>query len=377
MTCYTGWGGPEQNQNTLDKRKNFRNHRDNSTKHKMISAEELLKPISDENPCGEDLYYDPSFQELESLMKGKAETQFSPAEDPDWKALRERCLGLLKRSKDLRLVTALCVAVTKTEGLLAVREGMKVLRTLLEQHWEKVYPKLDPDDNNDPLYRVNIIAALSTAKGTMGDPMRFLERLAEAPLTDSPQMGRFSRADIARSQAPAAGAEAKPGASAAQIEAAFRDTKPERLQEINTALSETLSFVKEIDSYLTKTVGTDNAPDLGLLETEIKEIRKCLVPYLPAGAVPASETVEGAAGPVAGESAPQPISGEIQSRKDVVRMLEKVCQYYTRAEPASPVPNLLRRAQRLAEMDFMQIINEMCPDGVSQVRAITGEKPEA
>ena len=73
MTCYTGWGGPEQNQNTLDKRKNFRNHRDNSTKHKMISAEELLKPISDENPCGEDLYYDPSFQELESLMKGKAE----------------------------------------------------------------------------------------------------------------------------------------------------------------------------------------------------------------------------------------------------------------------------------------------------------------
>ena len=58
----------------------------------MISAEELLKPISDQSPCGEDLYYDPSFQELESLMKGKAETQFSAAEDPDWKAVRERCL---------------------------------------------------------------------------------------------------------------------------------------------------------------------------------------------------------------------------------------------------------------------------------------------
>lgn len=345
----------------------------------MISAEELLKPISDQSPCGEDLYYDPSFQELESLMKGKAETQFSAAEDPDWKAVRERCLELLKRSKDLRLVTALCVAVAKTDGLLAVREGMKVLKTLLEERWEQVYPKLDPDDNNDPLYRVNTIAALSTPKGTFGDPMRFLERLGEAPLTDSLQMGRFSRADIVRSQAAAVGTEAKPGANTAQIEAAFRDTKPEHLQAINTALSDGLSFVKEIDAFLTKTVGADKAPDLSLLEAEFKDIRKCLVPYLPAGAVPASETADGADGVAtgAGAGAPKAISGEIQSRKDVVRVLEKICQYYAQAEPASPVPNLLRRAQRLAEMDFMQIINEMCPDGVGQVRAITGEKPEA
>ena len=207
--------------------------------------------------------------------------------------------------------------------------------------------------------------------------MRFLERLGEAPLTDSLQMGRFSRADIVRSQAAAVGTEAKPGATTAQIEAAFRDTKPEHLQAVNAALSDGLSFVKEIDAYLTKTVGADKAPDLSLLEAEFKDIRKCLIPYLPAGAVPASETPEGAVGAASGDSAPRTISGEIQSRKDVVRALEKVCQYYTQSEPASPVPNLLRRAQRLAEMDFMQIINEMCLDGVGQVRAITGEKPEA
>lgn len=56
----------------------------------MISAEELLKPITDAKPCGDDLYSDPSFQELESMMKGKLETRFSTAEDPDWKALRNR-----------------------------------------------------------------------------------------------------------------------------------------------------------------------------------------------------------------------------------------------------------------------------------------------
>ena len=54
----------------------------------MIVAEELLEPISDEAPCGEDLSYDAGFQELETLARGKQETQFSAAEPPDWKALK-------------------------------------------------------------------------------------------------------------------------------------------------------------------------------------------------------------------------------------------------------------------------------------------------
>ena len=342
----------------------------------MISAEELLKPISDENPCGEDIYYDPSFQELEGLMKGKPETQFSAAEDPDWKAICERCLELLKRSKDLRLMTALCPAMVKTDGFTGLREVFKGLQGVLESYWEPVYPRLDPEDNLDPLYRINLIAALSTPRGTFGDPMRFLDRLSEAPLTASVQMGRFSRADLAKSQAGAAlGSEAKPGPTQAQIEAAFRDTPPDQLLAIHQAVADCLVAAKAIDAFLTKTVGADKAPDLALLETELKETQKCLVPYLPAGAV-ADEGGAADADAASGSGA-KAISGEIQSRQDVVRMLEKVCQYYSRAEPSSPVPNLLRRAQRLADMDFMEIISEICPDAVGQVRTITGEKAES
>src|SRR4051794_11278795 len=132
----------------------------------MISAEELLKPISEANPCGENLEYDPAFLELDTLIQGKPETQFSAAEDPDWRALHERCLELSGRSKDLRLATKLCLTSLKIDGLPAVAEGLGLIRGLLERHWEPVFPKLDPDDNNDPLYRMNIIAALATAKGT-------------------------------------------------------------------------------------------------------------------------------------------------------------------------------------------------------------------
>ena len=35
----------------------------------MIAAEELLKPISEELPCGEDLSNDASLQELETMAR--------------------------------------------------------------------------------------------------------------------------------------------------------------------------------------------------------------------------------------------------------------------------------------------------------------------
>ena len=73
----------------------------------MIVAEELLKPITEEAPCGEDLSYDASLQELETMARGKEETQFSSAEPPNWKKLQARCLELFARSKDLRIVMTL------------------------------------------------------------------------------------------------------------------------------------------------------------------------------------------------------------------------------------------------------------------------------
>ena len=57
-------------------------------------------------------------------------------------------------------------------------------------------------------------------------------------------------------------------------------------------------------------------------------------------------------------------------------LLEKICDYYTRVEPSSPVPLLLKRAARLAEMSFMQIMEDLSPDGIAQVRTVTGEKEE-
>ena len=128
----------------------------------MIAVEELLKPISEESPCGEDLSDDASLQELETLARGKQETQFSAAEPPDWKQLRSRSLVLLGRSKDLRIAMTLAVATIELDGLPGFRDSLALVKGLLETYWATVYPQLDPADDNDPLQRMNIVASLAT-----------------------------------------------------------------------------------------------------------------------------------------------------------------------------------------------------------------------
>jgi type VI secretion system protein ImpA len=65
-------------------------------------------------------------------------------------------------------------------------------------------------------------------------------------------------------------------------------------------------------------------------------------------------------------------SGSINSREDVVRLLDRVCDYYARVEPSSPVPLLLVRAKRLVNKDFLEAIRDIAPGGLAEVKVIGG-----
>ncbi len=70
------------------------------------------------------------------------------------------------------------------------------------------------------------------------------------------------------------------------------------------------------------------------------------------------------------------VVGEIASREDVIRMLDKICEYFNRYEPSSPVPFLLKRAKTLATKDFMEILLDLAPGGAEQASLIFGVHSE-
>ena len=47
-----------------------------------------------------------------------------------------------------------------------------------------------------------------------------------------------------------------------------------------------------------------------------------------------------------------------------------------RTEPASPAPLLIRRAQRLMTMSFVEIIEDLAPDGLTQIHTVAGIRGE-
>jgi type VI secretion system protein ImpA len=62
----------------------------------------------------------------------------------------------------------------------------------------------------------------------------------------------------------------------------------------------------------------------------------------------------------------------VLSRDQALRALDKVCAYLERAEPTNPAPLLIRRAQRLMSMSFLEIMRDMAPDALGPVHNIAG-----
>ncbi len=339
----------------------------------VISVEELTSPLVGSDPCGEDLSLGTSLLELDVLILGKSATQFGgEAEPPDWRKVEQTCLELFKRSRDLRVSVALALALTCTKGLGGLRDGLKVVRELLEKQWVPLHPKLDPDDSNDPLQRMNTLAVLAAPIGKDGDPFRFIERLQLVPLTNSRQFGRlaFGALEEAR-QAAAGNGSTPPGIDPAQVDAAFRDTPTEEVRGGFQHASDSLEQIRAIGRFLNSTVGSAQAPSFSELEKALKAIQRLMQPYVKDAA--ATSTDGASALPAETGSTPAAAgTGPVASREDVLRVLGQIRTFYAKHEPASPIPLLIRRIERMVPMSFLEILKELAPDSINQVDNIVG-----
>lgn len=343
-----------------------------------FDIESLLSEVSAEAPCGEDLSYDQSFLALEDMVRTKSpggvvEGVEEAAEEPNWREVRQKSLELLQRSKDLRIAMYLTLALLKKEGIPGLRDGLSLLGALLERFWDHVYPQLDPEDNYDPLERMNILQSLSPTSVSQQDPMKFKQRLAEVPLCSSARMGRFSFRDIqlAKGEIAVSGEEQTPP-DMSVIDAAFQDTTLDELVATSQAVAQAIEHAAGITSVFSERTSEGQAPDLSGFQTVLRNIQTCLQGHLEKrGGGPIGEGAgEAAAGP---ETTGAPaFTGEIRSPKEALLALERICQYFDRHEPSSPVPLLLRRAQRLISKSFLEVIKDFCPDAMGQVEMIGG-----
>jgi type VI secretion system protein ImpA len=346
-----------------------------------FDIESLFSAVRPDLPCGEDISqadklreaWDKLWEQVRPRSLGTVPTEREQLAEPDWGKVAQQSFSLLQGSRNLRVALYFALALLVTEGLPGLREGLYVIRGLLEHFWDDLYPRLDPEDGNDPTERVNVLLCLSSEPVGGGDPLCFRPRLLRVPLCNSPRMGRFCLRDlqIARGEKKLPdGAQTAPEMSV--ITAAFQETG---VDELTSELSNVRQAVEHLDGirkvFLDRAAG-GLSPDVAGLRADLAKIRGVLEEHAGVGAGAGASAPEGArADPPAGGK-PVLMSGEIQSRADALLAVDKACQYFERHEPSSPVPLLLRRAQRLASKTFMEIIEDVCPNGMDQVTTVSG-----
>jgi len=333
----------------------------------VIDPAAFTSALDAANPSGPNLEYDPDFLALDRAQQGKPEQvigdNVKPGEDPDWPDVRERAEALLARARDLRVASALALALLKTEGVPGLAAGLSIIRGLLEGQWDTVHPQLDADDDNDPTFRVNSLMGLAAADG-------MLKALRECPVVQSKTLGRFGLRDmrIASGKSPAPASMTNPPQQT-QIDAAFLDADLDSLKATAEGLAAAFDQVSAIDRLLVDKVGA-RAPELKPLSLDLAELKRMLGEKLSARGV--GSAAPGGEGATGGAGAAAVGAGEVASREDVVRQLDRLCEYYRRFEPSSPIPLLLQRAKRLVAKDFMEIIRDMTPSGVAEAEMLGG-----
>ncbi|KVP58485.1 type VI secretion protein [Burkholderia ubonensis] len=332
----------------------------------------LLADISSDHPGGVDVEYDPAFLELEQAVYGKPDVQYGDtvvaATQPDWKAAESLSFDLLSKSHDLRVAGHLARALLNRQGFAGFADGLALIEGLLERCWDSIYPRLDPDDDNDPTARVNALAVLVESSGMVAD-------VRDAPLAMSRAQGIARLRDVEYASGESAAPAGVATLSAASIDAIVADARDDAAAT-HAAVAAALRNAMRIETLLTERVGAARSIDLSPLSRLLRHASAFLGERVaPAAPEAANDTpVDGAA--VVANLAAVPASsaapGEIASRQDVIRTLDRICAYYEQHEPSSPVPLLLSRARRLVDKTFIEILEDLAPEGLGQARQAGG-----
>jgi type VI secretion system protein ImpA len=173
----------------------------------------------------------------------------------------------------------------------------------------------------------------------------------------------------------------------AQVEAALQVTPVEEIATLVATLSSGTHSLDNMVANMQQHAGPQAAPEFAPLAKPLLRMRKVLAEHLatrtktnsPASASRVS-TADGGAPADMTEASGLSLgtdSGEIQSRDAAIRAIDAAMLFFRKHEPSSPVPMLLERAKRLVAKGFLEVLEDIAPDGLPQARIIGGIRDTA
>ena len=337
-----------------------------------LGIDAWLEPIDGE-ACGPDMEYDPAFLTLEQAAAGKPETQFAPAEPPQWQVVREVAEELFGKTRDLRVTMPWCRAVVNIEGVEALPAALRLLGGQIERFWDELHPRNDPDDG-DAFARLSVLGSLDKLDGLLGD-------VRQSPLIKDRRLGGLTIREIEIALERLGPRADEVTRTRSQITGTIGEF-PELTARLRAWHADSMAALKALQTVMNDRFGIENAPDVKALRGMIDALKEVL-PEVVEDEGGGGEDGESGTSDTDGGDAPGAVAprrrgggmGAIESRADAVKAINLICAYLEANEPTNPAQMLLRRAERLIEKNFMQLMRELAPDAMSEVAKIMGVDP--
>jgi type VI secretion system protein ImpA len=322
-----------------------------------LDFDALLAPISGGDKAGSASTYLELRSQLDDLRKQVDPDDFDK-NDPtrpdqpkfaDWRKIEELTRkALTEEAKDLRLAGYLVEALMQQYQFEGLREGLQLLRGMIEQCWDRCYPNIDDGDVEVRLGVFNSLNDLNT-KGRTPFPnmLRMLPIVVGGGLKHSFQ-------DWQKSQEKGGGELAESFAKA--LQATKAEEGVQQAQAVESCLKEQGLLVKALESRFGGLAST--LPNLQRALEDCGRVARLVTAQHGAAREKAAD-----ARPGAGAKADTSSSGAVAgSRADAYRQLAEAAALLQQLEPHSPIPYFIKRAVELGALPFPQMIKALIRD---------------
>lgn len=332
---------------------------------------DLLPPISPASPCGPDPENDAEVSRLWGAfllaLNDQAQVWQKYRQDklkpgtriPDWAPLQDVILEVANTTKHLSLAVALTECLAQTEGLQGLRDGLLLITAWSATWWEQIHPAAANPAEWD--LRADIIGNLNSVRTrSIFRCLPLVEVREKKGTRDVMVAGPFSLDDYKEAQA-----LTTDPVRAGTIKHAFAAFgAAEREQRVATVMAAREAVLTLAAFYEEKKHGVKLGDLVDLLNDMATALRGDQTEKV--DEANPSDPPEGGVGPAV---------GAINSRDAAFATLDGVIAYFKRAEPSSPVPYLLQRAQRCVGKTYLEIVDELGGDRAEVDRVLKPQKP--
>ena len=330
----------------------------------LLDLDALIAPIPGDSPAGGPVPF-AIREKLEEFRKEIDPASFA-ANDPmrpaafqkaDWAGIAKLAeQALQQNSKDLLIAARLTEALTKLHGFAGLRDGVRLMRRMVVECWDRLNPVIESEDD------LEVRSAPFFWLDEADRGARFPTAVRQVPMVTG-EKGSFGWAQWKQSQSGAKGAPA-----AADIDKAIQATPRDHCQAVVDDLTESWKELDSLSKALNEKVGPA-APGFSGLRQALGECRSLAEQILerkgPAPAAAVEESAEPGSDGAAAAAPDKPggfLNRQVSSRAQVYQQLAQAATMLQQIEPHSPIPYLINRAVELGTLSFPDLMKELVRD---------------